>query len=140
VPNYASVEYNIWYLPGEAFDQIRDEVERYVHHVCQLDPWLTERPPTLTWKLNGIFFPPVDTPLDHPLIGMVSRGLQATGNEPVVKGFNAASELAWYAELGVPGVLFGPGSVAQAHSPQEFVPAVQLFDAAKAIAHAVLAG
>ena len=36
-------------------------------------------------------------------------------------GFTAASELAWYAEQGIPGVIFGPGSIAQAHSPDEFV-------------------
>ena len=139
VSNYASVEYNLWYLPDETFEQVRDEVEQYIHHVCQLDPWLREHPPTLTWKLNGIFFPPVDTAIDHPLLARLADGLGTVGREAPVRGFGAASELAWYAEHDVPGVLFGPGSVAQAHSPQEHVPVDELLDAAKVLAYTILA-
>jgi acetylornithine deacetylase/succinyl-diaminopimelate desuccinylase-like protein len=138
VSNYASVEYNLWYLPNETFERVRDEVEQYIHHVCQLDPWLREHPPVLTWKLNGIFFPPVDTATDHPLLASIADGLSAVGRDAPVRGFGAASELAWYAEHDIPGVLFGPGSVAQAHSPQEHVAADQLVDAAKVLAYAIL--
>src|SRR5215210_2284844 len=49
-PNYCSVEYNLWFLPGESFEAVRDEVESFVWAACQTDPWLREHPPRFTWK------------------------------------------------------------------------------------------
>ena len=37
-PNYCSAEYNLWFLPGESFPAIRDEVESFVWAVSQTDP------------------------------------------------------------------------------------------------------
>jgi acetylornithine deacetylase/succinyl-diaminopimelate desuccinylase family protein len=137
VPNYASAEYNIWYLPSETFEDVRAEIERHLHHASQLDPWLAEHPPRLTWKLNDIFFPPADTPPDHPLIRAFGDALGTLQRPAPVVGFNAASELAWYAEHSIPGTLFGPGAIAQAHGPDEFVPLDDVIVAAQAIALAV---
>ena len=120
-PNYCSVEYNLWFLPGESFATVREEIESFVQSVCQPDPWLRDHPPRFTWKLRDIYFPPAETARDHPFIQSLSVALAATGREPVVEAFTAASELAWYAEVGVPGAIFGPGRIAQAHSPDEFV-------------------
>ncbi|MGH2615291.1 MAG: M20 family metallopeptidase [Thermomicrobiales bacterium] len=125
-PNYCSVEYNLWFLPGESFETIRDEVETFVHSVCQLDPWLRQHPPQFTWQLRGIFFPPAATAPDHPFIKRVVAALEAIGRLPAMNAFTAASELAWYAEVGIPGTIFGPGRIAQAHSPDEYVDLDQL--------------
>lgn len=133
-PNYCSIEYNIWYLPDETFENVRDEIEAFVAAVSATDPWLREHPPRFTWKTRNIFFPPVDTPPEHPIVGAVSASLEAVGRAPKIAGFTAASELAWYAEHGIPGVIFGPGSIAQAHSPDEYVELDQLQDAARVMA------
>ncbi len=133
-PNYCSIEYNIWYLPDETFEEIRDEVEGCVGAVCQTDPWLREHPPRFDWKTRNVFFPPVDTPPDHPIVGALAASLESVGRTPRIVGFTAASELAWYAEQGIPGVIFGPGSIAQAHSPDEYVALDQLQDAARVMA------
>jgi acetylornithine deacetylase/succinyl-diaminopimelate desuccinylase family protein len=133
-PNYCSVEFNVWYLPNETFDEIRDEIETFVHDVCQTDPWLREHPPVFTWKLRNIFFPPVDTPPDHPFIKALEGQLRELEIEPVIEAFTAASELAWYAEQGIDGTIFGPGRIAQAHSPDEYVEVDQLINACKAMA------
>lgn len=137
VPNYASVEYNVWYLPSETFEDVRAEFEHHVHHASELDPWLAEHPPRITWKLNDIFFPPADTPVDHPLIRGLGEALEVLRRPAPVIGFNAASELAWYAEQGIPGTLFGPGAIAQAHGRDEFVPVEDVVTAASAIALAI---
>lgn len=133
-PNYCSIEYNIWYLPNETLDEIKDEIEGYVAAFCQTDPWLREHAPRFSWKTRNVFFPPVDTPPDHPIVGAVATSLESIGRTPRIVGFTAASELAWYAEQGIPGVIFGPGSIAQAHSPNEYVELDQLRDAARAMA------
>ncbi len=138
-PNYCSLEYNIWYLPDETFEGVRDEIEQFVGAFCQTDPWLREHPPRFTWKTRNVFFPPVDTPPDHPIVAAVASALDAVGRPAEVVGFTAASELAWYAEQGIPGVIFGPGSIAQAHSPDEYVALDQLHDAARVMARTAAA-
>lgn len=133
-PNYCSVEYNVWYLPQENFDDIRDEIETYVADVCRTDPWLRDHPPRFTWKLRNIFFPPVDTSPEHPFIQTLEHSLQELGMPPTIEAFTAASELAWYAEQGIDGSIFGPGRIAQAHSPNEYVEIEQLVAACKVMA------
>ncbi len=133
-PNYCAVEYNLWYLPGETIDAIRNEVETYVAAVCQTDPWLRAHPPRFTWHLRDIFFPPAETPPDHPFIGELAGALTTLGREPTIAAFPAASELAWYAEQDIAGAIFGPGRIAQAHSPDEYVEIDQLVAASKAMA------
>jgi acetylornithine deacetylase/succinyl-diaminopimelate desuccinylase family protein len=133
-PNYCSVEYNVWYLPQERFEEIRDEIEAYVLDICSTDPWLRDHPPQFTWKLRNIFFPPVDTPPDHPFIQALAGSLGLLGLPPTIEAFTAASELAWYAEQGIDGTIFGPGRIAQAHSPNEYVEIDQLVAACKAMA------
>lgn len=133
-PNYFAVEYNVWFLPQETYEDIRQEIEAYVGAICQTDPWLKDHPPRFSWITRNIFFPPVNTSPDHPIVGAVSRSLEALDRPVEVVGFSAASELAWYAEQGIPGVIFGPGSIAQAHSPNEFVPIDELKDAARTMA------
>ena len=126
-PNYCAIEYNLWYLPGESFEAISDEIEGFVGAVCQLDPWLREHPPRFTWKLRDIFFPPAETAPGHPFIESLAAALRTVGASPRIEGFTAASELAWYAERGIAGTIFGPGRIAQAHSPDEYVDTEQLF-------------
>lgn len=138
-PDYCSIEYNIWYLPGETLAAIQEEIEAYVLDACRLDPWLREHPPRFTWKLRDIAFPPAETPLDHPFIAAVAQGLASAGQPVRAEAFQAASELAWYAERGIPGVIFGPGRIAQAHGPDEYVEVAQLVSACKVMALTVAA-
>jgi acetylornithine deacetylase len=138
-PNYCAVEYNLWYLPGESFADVRDEIESFVHAVCQTDPWLRAHPPRFTWKLRNIYFPPAETPPDHPFLRALSDALEVTGQAARIEAFTAASELAWYAEQSISGTIFGPGRIAQAHSPNEYVEVNQLHTACACMALAATA-
>jgi acetylornithine deacetylase len=138
-PNYASIEFNIWYLPDESFEEIRDEIEDYLDCVCALDPWLRLRPPRLTWKLNGVFYPPCATPLAHPIVRVLEQSMADLGLPSDIGAFPAASELAWYSEAGIGGALFGPGVVEQAHAPDESVELSQLVAAVRCLSRAIWA-
>lgn len=119
--NYCAIEYNIWYYPDEPCAQVKADFEAFVHAVCQTDEWLREHPPKLTWGLRQVTFPAFETAPDHPFIALLTQNVQRAGTTPVIKGFSAASDLAWYAQADMPGCLFGPGGIAQAHSPDEYV-------------------
>ncbi len=133
-PNYCSVEYNLWFYPDESFEDVRAEVEAFVEAVCQTDPWLREHPPVFTWKLGHIYFPPLDVPLDHPAVRTLSSSLEAVGLDPEPEGFGAATDLAWYAERGRPGIICGPGRLAQCHVADEYLEVDQLVLASKVYA------
>ncbi|MFT4038021.1 MAG: ArgE/DapE family deacylase [Thermomicrobiales bacterium] len=133
-PDYCSLEYNIWFLPGETLAGIQTEIEEYVLDACRLDPWLREHPPRFTWRLRDIYFPPAETAPDHPFVQALTGAVAEVGGTTEIAAFQAASELAWYAEQGIPGVIFGPGRIAQAHSPNEYVETAQLIAACQAMA------
>lgn len=64
--------------------------------------------------------PPPELPVDHPLVSMVA---DVSGAAPEVVGFGTdASELS----RAVPCVIFGPGSIADAHTPDESIEVAQL--------------
>ncbi len=137
--NYCAIEYNVWYYPDEPREQVKAEFAAFVHAVCQTDDWLREHPPKLTWALRDITFPAFETAPDHPFIELLAANVQKAGLSPEIKGFSAASDLAWYAQADMPGCLFGPGGIAQAHSPDEFVSLAD-FHRATEICAAQLAG
>ena len=137
-PNYCAIEYNIWYYPQETLEEIRREVEGYVNALAQYDPWLKVHPPKFTWGLRNISFPPANTDPDHAVVKGLLASLERLNRPSKITGFNAASDLAWYAAKGIPGAIFGPGDLACAHSPDEFVPVSDVLDVTRAIALALL--
>ena len=58
--------------------------------------------------------------------------------EPEWRGFEAVSDLAWIAEAGIPGLLYGPGDTMQAHSTAEYVDVEELVAATKVVALALV--
>jgi acetylornithine deacetylase/succinyl-diaminopimelate desuccinylase family protein len=133
-PDYCSVEYNLWFYPDEEFEAVKAEVEEVVDTVRRADPWLRDHPPRLTWKLGNIYFPPLDVPLDHPAVETLSGCLAAVGLDPTPQGFGAATDLAWYGERKLPGIICGPGRLAQCHVADEYLDASQLDLASKVYA------
>ena len=133
-PNYCSVEYGLWFYPDQTLDQVRGEIEGYVLDACRPDPWLREHPPRFTWGINSIYFPPSDAPPDHPVVATMRDCAEQVGLEPRLEGFRAACDLAWYAERGIPGLIFGPGRLEQCHVANEYVDTAGLLSAAQAYA------
>jgi acetylornithine deacetylase/succinyl-diaminopimelate desuccinylase family protein len=133
-PNYCSVEYNMWFYPDESFDDVRAEVEEVVAAVSRTDAWLREHPPRFTWKLGQIFFPPLDLPLDHPAVSTLADCLRELGMDPAPRGFGAATDLAWYGERRLPGIICGPGRLAQCHVADEYLDTEQLLLASQVYA------
>ena len=133
-PNYCSIEYNLWWYPDEDYEDVKAEVEQVVAAVSATDSWLREHPPRLTWKLGSIYFPPLDVPNDHPAVSALSGCLRELGLDATPQGFGAATDLAWYGERHLPGVILGPGSLAQCHVAGEYLETRQLLLAAQVYA------
>jgi acetylornithine deacetylase len=137
MPDYCALGLSLKFLPDERVEDVRRDFEDYVRRVADADPWLRDHPPEIEWSIGGVTFPPSELALDHPLAIAVDDAHRAAIGEPQYRGFEAVSDLAWIAQAGIPGLLYGPGDAVHAHSSAEFVEVEDLVDAAKVVALAL---
>ena len=66
---------------------------------------------------------PAETPSDHPVVLAALAAARAHGvRDPRPIGFGGACDFVHFREIGAQGVVLGPGDLAVAHKPEEFVP------------------
>jgi acetylornithine deacetylase/succinyl-diaminopimelate desuccinylase family protein len=119
-PDYCALELSLKYLPSERTEDVRAAFEEYIARVAAADPWLREHPPEIEWGIRGVSFPPAETPPDHPLLRVLERTVElATGRPARQEGMVAVTDLAWLAGAGIPGAIFGPGAIGNAHREDE---------------------
>lgn len=137
-PDYCSLELSLKYLPNEKTADVRAEFEDYIARVAAADPWLRENPPEIEWCIRGVCFPPAETPPGHPLLDAVSHAAETVTGAPAVHiGMPAVTDLAWLGGAGIPGVIFGPGVLANAHSDNEWIGIDELADGGFALTLAI---
>ena len=133
-PDYCSTLLSLKYLPNEKSEAVKAEFEDYIHRVAQTDPWLREHPPEIEWGIGGVAFPPVEVLPEHPLIQTVSRAHEQIVGQPRYPGFEAVTDIAWFAAKGIPGFMYGPGPIATAHAVDECVDIAELITCTKVLA------
>lgn len=102
--------------PEEVWQQIRDDVQDRWPDLVNVAP-----PHVVDFAL--------DTTHQHGsdrFLRMVGRQLSAAGLDPTGVGVGHGSDASKLARAGVPSVVFGPGSMAQAHTRAEYVEIKQL--------------
>ena len=107
VSDIVTIDLDYKFLPNEKQAEVRKEFEEFVHNFSQTDPWLKENPIKVQWELGGLYFPPMDTPIDHPLIQSLIKHNQKKGVSPKIKAFEAVADVSHYAGAGVAGSMFG---------------------------------
>lgn len=70
--------------------------------------------------------PGTEVPTDHPLVTGLLDACRANGTTSSVEGMTAWVDAAFLNESGVPAVCFGPGSIEQAHTADEWVEVSQI--------------
>jgi acetylornithine deacetylase len=79
----------------------------------------------------------LETDPGDPFVRAVGEVLREAGHDPEPKGVGHGTDASKIAWDGVPCVVFGPGAIAQAHTPAEFVPLAELH-AARGVVDALL--
>ena len=68
----------------------------------------------------------------HPIVAAAKRACARHGVEDVSpQGFQGGCDLVHFRSAGAQGLVLGPGSLAVAHKPDEFVPLDELFQACR---------
>ncbi|MDQ7876514.1 ArgE/DapE family deacylase [Microbacterium sp. QXD-8] len=135
IPAVATMSGRIGLMPGEDPQVARTLLVEALESLGDEDPWFVDYPPSITWGNDGLMG--WETPQDSEIVQVLVRAHEKLGLAPEFAGFTAGSDAAFYGGQGVPTVIFGPGDVTLAHSPNEHVLLSEVVDAAKALAIAL---
>ncbi|WP_158665389.1 M20/M25/M40 family metallo-hydrolase [Sinorhizobium fredii] len=108
-----------------------------MHHFCAQDRWLRDNPIEINWSLGDLYFPPMDAPVDHPLVRSLVTDMTVLGRKPDVRGVEFMTNAAPYAGAGVSPVIFEPGGDGF-HGHDENVEIHSLLETTKVIAASTL--
>ena len=138
IPDVVSIVLDYKFLPQEDFEDVKKEFEEFVAHFAAMDPWMRDNPPKIEWNYLDLHFPPMNTPVDHPLTKSIfRRATEIQAKPPEVKGFEAVTDAAHYAGKGVVPVIYGPAGDGF-HGDNECVEVKSLIETTKVIAATVL--
>jgi acetylornithine deacetylase len=121
VPASCDFTFEIRNLPGHDPAPLVAEIERHARE--QIEPEMQAVDPTtgFTFKpRNGL--PAYEIDEDHPAVSLVKRALGANATGKV----SYMTEAGLFGRAGIPTVICGPGDIAQAHKPDEFIAKDQL--------------
>lgn len=71
---------------------------------------------------------------EHRLVKAVQHAQQATGHPLHTLPFTGGTDARYFAMAGTPALVYGPGSLEQAHAPDEYVPVAELHRAERQLA------
>ncbi len=132
VPDFCQIEVDRRMVPGETAEQIEAEYR------AVLDP-LAANDVDFRYELEGptMYAGVLDTPLDNPVVVAVTEQYASVaGATATVEAFTGSTDAP---NFGCPAVIFGPGSISQAHSLDEYVEIAEVDVAMRVYLAAVLA-
>ncbi|MGI5287590.1 M20/M25/M40 family metallo-hydrolase [Nonomuraea polychroma] len=131
VPGRCEIDVDRRTLPGEdplqVWEHDREELTRLLPGRIELDP-----PFTVDHALG--------TPADSPVVTGLCRALAARGLDASVHGMPFCTDASKIARAGIPAVVFGPGSILDAHSVDESIVLADVRLAAGLVVDLVRAG
>ncbi|WP_129112874.1 M20/M25/M40 family metallo-hydrolase [Halegenticoccus tardaugens] len=120
VPASLVAELRLGVAPGETVESVEAEFEEALGRVVADSEWLSAHPPS--FDRFSVQFEAAETDADEPIVATLREAMDAHGlssTEPRGETYGADSR--HYVEAGIPTVVFGPGSVDQAHFPDETI-------------------
>ena len=126
VPERCVISYDRRTLPGEVPDQVLSEIDAI------LDTVRTKRPEaTITRLAPRLVSEGLDTPAGEEIVRAAQAACDALALDRAPVGVPYGSDASKLQHrAGIPSVVFGPGSIAQAHGADEYVPLDHLAAAA----------
>jgi|TARA_R110002072_G_scaffold49277_5_gene133966 acetylornithine deacetylase len=94
------------------FQEVKDYAARELLPAMQ-----AVRPETSITFEEYSSFPPLDTPIDHEVVALAKALSGANATSKVAFG----TEAGLFSHAGIPAVICGPGSIEQAHKPDEYI-------------------
>ena len=120
VPRHCEVEFEYRIMPGEDVDELKDRFNQIAQSVQAQMPDIGDVGIVIR-RRSG--FPALNTPQESPSVDKVEALTPVAGTTKVAYG----TEAGLFAEaLNAPAIVCGPGSIEQAHKPNEWIDKGQL--------------
>jgi acetylornithine deacetylase len=120
VPGHLEARMRLGVAPGESVDDVEAAYEARLREVVEASEWLSAHPPT--FERFSVQFEPAEVDVDDPVVGALGGAMSAAGLDPAPTGATYGADSRHYQAVGIPTVVFGPGSIEQAHYPDETMP------------------
>lgn len=117
-------------VPGMAETSVRESLESWVAERRRADPHLDAE---ITFEPDLSWIPPSEIAADHPLVECAAAAAaDVLGSAPPLSMFPGTTDAPWFSGAGIPTIpSFGPGILACAHGPNEYVDLESVHEAAK---------
>lgn len=121
VPKDCSFDFEFRYVPGVAPESLLAEVQGFAE--TKLLPQMQAIDPSAGFSWEPLSsFPGLDTPVDSDIVEFVKSLTGANSVSKVAFG----TEAGLFQQTGIPTVICGPGNIAQAHKPDEYIEIEQI--------------
>jgi acetylornithine deacetylase len=132
VPDRVVVEGRIGVAPNEKMENVKKELEEHLLKVE--DSWLKEHPVEVEWF--GAQWLPGSIDPSHPLLNTLIKHYEGVMNQkPAVEASPWGTDGGLLTMVGqTPSIIFGPGTTAVAHHPNEYIEIDKILQAASIIA------
>jgi acetylornithine deacetylase/succinyl-diaminopimelate desuccinylase family protein len=124
IPDRCSIEFVVYYLPGEDKETVQKEVVDKIIRAAQADEWLRNYPPSIQWEPapETYAFIPSDLEPGEPGVKLLMESYrEATGKELSLGGRGVIVDSGWFSSAGIPVATYGPGDAYWAHRIDERV-------------------
>jgi acetylornithine deacetylase len=110
VPDECTIEVDRRTMPDEESSSVMREISRYM-------------PSDVEWEMEDPYLvgPGLNTRADAEIVRLLNEACELIHPRTAIRGVRYGTDAAFYAQDGVPTVVFGPGDVLQAHSAIEYV-------------------
>jgi len=116
VPHHCSFDFEMRYLPEDDPDALLDELRSYIRD--HIEPEMRAIDETAGFEIVQMSeIPVLDTRAETQIVALVH---ELTGTRDVGK-VSYGTEASQFQRAGIPAVVCGPGSILQAHKPNEFI-------------------
>ena len=121
VPQSATVEFEFRVLPHEDADALVRRIRAFARE--RIEPRMRDKDAATGARIDlTASYPGLDTPEGAPIVALAEDWADRSGTRKVAFG----TEGGLFSDAGIPTVVIGPGSIEQAHKPDEFVDLAQL--------------
>jgi acetylornithine deacetylase/succinyl-diaminopimelate desuccinylase-like protein len=140
-PERCSAVWAVTLSPSRTCADVMEEIEQAIRSVAIGDQWLAEHPPVVTFPYLHPQYEPINLPLDHPAVGLMTGAVAAAGADARgVSIMPTPSDANVLAAAGQPTMICGPGQLVGngVHGLDEHIEVDELILAAKVYAALML--
>ncbi len=134
VAGWAEMEGGVGFLPNKRLEEVQEELRAILANFP--DAWTKEHSRVSFPKLHNDAY---ETPVNDPIVAGLTEAAGLSGLTPKVTGFIASCDGRLYNRVGkMPTVVFGAGSIRDAHSRGENISITEVLKASEVLANYLL--